>query len=152
MNLCEGVYISQDKQLISSYRSETQAKLKQVEELEDTEHARVFHVTRCSQCNGQLDLPSVHFMCNHSYHQRCVYCFPWFLWGCCVLFHTFAAVPTISVLLNKTSAAAFWTTRQRVRFAHANTVLSRRSGGTTSGFQTNTSCSFRRSARMALVL
>ncbi|KAI6039353.1 hypothetical protein EDC04DRAFT_2868030 [Pisolithus marmoratus] len=44
--------LSQDKQLISSYR--------------------VFHVTRCSQCNGQLDLPSIHFMCNHSYHQRCL--------------------------------------------------------------------------------
>ncbi|KAI6047551.1 hypothetical protein EDC04DRAFT_2618926 [Pisolithus marmoratus] len=64
--------IATDKQLISSYRSETQAKLKQVEELTDTEHPRVFHVTRCSQCNGQLDLPSIHFMCNHSYHQRCL--------------------------------------------------------------------------------
>lgn len=63
---------SQDQQLISSYRSETRAKLKQVEDLEDTEHPRVFHVTRCSQCNGQLDLPSIHFMCNHSYHQRYV--------------------------------------------------------------------------------
>ncbi|KAI6114368.1 hypothetical protein F5141DRAFT_1106145 [Pisolithus sp. B1] len=50
----------------------TKTKLKQVEELTDTEHPRVFHVTRCSQCNGQLDLPSIHFMCNHSYHQRCL--------------------------------------------------------------------------------
>ena len=66
---------TQDQQLISSYRSETQTRLKQVEDLEDTEHPRVFHVTRCSQCNGQLDLPSVHFMCNHSYHQRCVFSF-----------------------------------------------------------------------------
>ncbi|KAL4080725.1 hypothetical protein J3A83DRAFT_4423637 [Scleroderma citrinum] len=64
--------IATDKQLISSYRSETQAKLKQVEELKDIQHPRVFHVTRCSQCNGQLDLPSVHFMCNHSYHLRCL--------------------------------------------------------------------------------
>ncbi|KAH0827300.1 hypothetical protein J3R83DRAFT_3923 [Lanmaoa asiatica] len=62
--------ITTDQQLISSYRSETRVKLKQVEDLEDTEHPRVFHVTRCSQCNGQLDLPSIHFMCNHSYHQR----------------------------------------------------------------------------------
>ncbi|KAG9316168.1 hypothetical protein JVU11DRAFT_2188 [Chiua virens] len=65
--------IATDQQLISSYRSETKAKLKQVEDLEDTEHPRVFHVTRCSQCNGQLDLPSIHFMCNHSYHQRCLF-------------------------------------------------------------------------------
>lgn len=51
---------------------ETTAKLKQVQDLSDPEHPRVFHVTRCSRCGGQLDLPSVHFMCNHSYHQRFV--------------------------------------------------------------------------------
>lgn len=47
-------------------------KLKQVAELSDPDHPRVFHVTRCSACGGQLDLPTVHFMCNHSYHQRCL--------------------------------------------------------------------------------
>jgi len=61
-----------DQQLIDSYRAETQAKLRQVEELSDPDHPRVFHVTQCSACQGQLDLPSVHFMCNHSYHQRCL--------------------------------------------------------------------------------
>ncbi|KAG9309131.1 hypothetical protein JVU11DRAFT_10838 [Chiua virens] len=65
--------IGTDQQLIPSYRSETKAKLKQVEDLEDTEHPRVFHVTRYSQCNGQLDLPSIHFICNQSYHQRCLF-------------------------------------------------------------------------------
>ncbi|KDQ61289.1 hypothetical protein JAAARDRAFT_55962 [Jaapia argillacea MUCL 33604] len=65
--------ISTDQQLTNSYRLETKTKLKQVEELSDPEHPRVFHVTRCSSCGGQLDLPSVHFMCNHSYHQRCLH-------------------------------------------------------------------------------
>lgn len=64
--------VQTDQQLINSYRLETNAKLKQVAELEDPMHAKVFSVTRCSQCSGQLDLPSVHFMCNHSYHQRCL--------------------------------------------------------------------------------
>ncbi|KAG6844504.1 hypothetical protein H0H87_006329 [Tephrocybe sp. NHM501043] len=64
--------IHNDKELINSYRLETAAKLKQVEDLTDPEHPRVFHVTRCSACAGQLDLPSIHFMCNHSYHQRCL--------------------------------------------------------------------------------
>lgn len=72
----------QDQELINSYRLETAAKLKQVEELSDPEHPRVFHVTRCSTCAGQLDLPSVHFMCNHSYHQRYV---PSILVHSCVL-------------------------------------------------------------------
>ncbi|EPQ57796.1 hypothetical protein GLOTRDRAFT_114433 [Gloeophyllum trabeum ATCC 11539] len=64
--------IQTDKQLTDSYRMETRTKLKQVEDLSDPENPRVFHVTRCSSCGGQLDLPSVHFMCNHSYHQRCL--------------------------------------------------------------------------------
>ncbi|KAH8117125.1 hypothetical protein DFH11DRAFT_1579398 [Phellopilus nigrolimitatus] len=64
--------IQTDEQLINSYRDETRTKLKQVEELSDPDHPRVFHVTRCSACSGQLDLPSIHFMCNHSYHQRCL--------------------------------------------------------------------------------
>lgn len=64
--------IQADQQLINSYRNETKAKLKQVEELSDPDQPRVFHVTRCSACAAQLDLPSVHFMCNHSYHQRCL--------------------------------------------------------------------------------
>lgn len=64
--------IQTDRQLINSYREETRTKLKLVEEISDPDHPRVFHVTRCSACSGQLDLPSVHFMCNHSYHQRCL--------------------------------------------------------------------------------
>jgi len=64
--------IQTDRQLINSYCEETRTKLSQVEELSDRDHPRVFHVTRCSACSGQLDLPSVHFMCNHSYHQRCL--------------------------------------------------------------------------------
>ncbi|KAF9447421.1 hypothetical protein P691DRAFT_760788 [Macrolepiota fuliginosa MF-IS2] len=64
--------IENDKNLVRSYRLETAEKLKQVEELTDTEHPKVFHVTRCAICKAQLDLPAVHFMCNHSYHQRCL--------------------------------------------------------------------------------
>jgi len=64
--------VSLDQQLIQSYRGETQAKLRQVQELSDPDRPRVFHVTQCAACQGQLDLPSVHFMCSHSYHQRCL--------------------------------------------------------------------------------
>ncbi|PPQ83311.1 hypothetical protein CVT25_004051 [Psilocybe cyanescens] len=64
--------IQNDQALTKSYRLETADRLKQVAELTNTEEPRVFHVTRCSSCLGQLDLPSVHFMCNHSYHQRCI--------------------------------------------------------------------------------
>ncbi|KAF9476515.1 hypothetical protein BDN70DRAFT_839137 [Pholiota conissans] len=64
--------IQNDQELTKSYRLETAQRLKQVQELTSQEEPRVFHVTRCTTCLGQLDLPSVHFMCNHSYHQRCI--------------------------------------------------------------------------------
>ncbi|KAJ3529708.1 hypothetical protein NM688_g7815 [Phlebia brevispora] len=64
--------VDMDQKLIDSYRTETATKLKQVKDLSDPEHPRVFHVTQCAACHGQLDLPSIHFMCNHSYHQRCL--------------------------------------------------------------------------------
>ncbi|ORX74743.1 hypothetical protein DL89DRAFT_264546 [Linderina pennispora] len=32
----------------------------------------VFQSTKCSSCMAPLDLPSVHFMCKHSFHQRCL--------------------------------------------------------------------------------
>ncbi|KAF9651477.1 hypothetical protein BDM02DRAFT_3154289 [Thelephora ganbajun] len=64
--------IDTDSQLTTSYRLETKAKLGQVQELSDPDQPKVFHATQCSTCGGQLDLPSVHFMCNHSYHQRCL--------------------------------------------------------------------------------
>ncbi|TFK36435.1 hypothetical protein BDQ12DRAFT_686883 [Crucibulum laeve] len=64
--------IQSDKELTNSYRLETEAKLKEVTELADTSRPKVFHVLRCSRCSGQLDLPTVHFMCSHSYHQRCL--------------------------------------------------------------------------------
>ncbi|KAI9065075.1 hypothetical protein FKP32DRAFT_1675090 [Trametes sanguinea] len=64
--------VDMDQKLIASYRSDTEAKLRQVDELSDPDRPRVFHVTQCSACQGGLDLPAVHFMCNHSYHQRCL--------------------------------------------------------------------------------
>ncbi|KAJ1729391.1 Vacuolar protein sorting-associated protein 11 [Coemansia biformis] len=32
----------------------------------------VFQSTKCTSCMAPLDLPSVHFLCKHSYHQRCL--------------------------------------------------------------------------------
>ncbi|KAG8904399.1 hypothetical protein FRB99_001821 [Tulasnella sp. 403] len=64
--------IAADRLVIESYRKDTKAKLQEVSELSDPNSPVVFHVTRCSSCGGQLDLPAVHFMCKHSYHQRCL--------------------------------------------------------------------------------
>lgn len=34
--------------------------------------ARVFQSNKCSYCQNALDLPAVHFLCMHSFHQRCL--------------------------------------------------------------------------------
>ncbi|KAL8905741.1 MAG: hypothetical protein Q9207_002455 [Kuettlingeria erythrocarpa] len=62
--------ISNNRRLIESYRTETDAKRKEMEEL-GTKSA-VFQTRRCSACGGSLDLPTVHFLCKHSFHQRCL--------------------------------------------------------------------------------
>ncbi|KAJ9116972.1 hypothetical protein QFC22_004630 [Naganishia vaughanmartiniae] len=64
--------VESDQTLMKSYRNETEEKLKEIANLADTGHPQVFQVTRCAACGGQLDLPTVHFMCRHSYHQRCL--------------------------------------------------------------------------------
>lgn len=68
----KGTSDRQDKTLVESYRSETASKEKQISELTSTRQPEVFQVTQCAACGGQLDLPAVHFMCKHSYHQRCL--------------------------------------------------------------------------------
>ncbi|GAA5997060.1 tethering complex subunit PEP5 [Rhodotorula paludigena] len=70
--LAEKQEIDSDQALITSYRAETAKKRREIHELSDPDQPRIFQVTRCSACGGQLDLPGVHFMCRHSYHQRCL--------------------------------------------------------------------------------
>ncbi|GAB5588557.1 Vacuolar protein sorting-associated protein 11 [Umbelopsis nana] len=62
--------MERDKALIKSYREETENRREEIEDLQTS--ARVFQVTKCSSCGGMLELPTVHFLCRHSYHQRCL--------------------------------------------------------------------------------
>ncbi|GAA6040097.1 hypothetical protein JCM8097_002027 [Rhodosporidiobolus ruineniae] len=64
--------IDSDLALLSSYRSETAKKVTAIRELSDPNEPAVFQVTRCTACGGTLEAPMVHFMCKHSYHQRCL--------------------------------------------------------------------------------
>ncbi|RIA82013.1 hypothetical protein C1645_881286 [Glomus cerebriforme] len=59
-----------DMKLIQSYREETEKKRKEIDDLKTV--ARIFQVTKCTGCRGTLDLPAIHFLCRHSFHQRCL--------------------------------------------------------------------------------
>ncbi|RHZ69860.1 hypothetical protein Glove_277g41 [Diversispora epigaea] len=67
---CERKESQADRQLIQSYREETEKRKKEIGELKSV--ARIFQVNKCTGCRGSLDLPAVHFLCKHSFHQRCL--------------------------------------------------------------------------------
>jgi hypothetical protein len=62
--------IASNRRLITSYRTETQQKRQEMSEI--TTKPQTFNNTRCSYCGAQLTLPTVHFLCKHSFHQSCL--------------------------------------------------------------------------------
>ncbi|KAK2167121.1 hypothetical protein LSH36_32g21058 [Paralvinella palmiformis] len=65
----ENDQIQEDERLIEQYRTDTEKMRTQINELKTS--AKLFQVSKCSICCHPLDLPSVHFLCQHSYHQHC---------------------------------------------------------------------------------
>ncbi|KAM5357397.1 hypothetical protein ACJZ2D_016307 [Fusarium nematophilum] len=62
--------IASNRHRINTLRTDTE---KRREELADLgSKPAVFQATWCSDCSQRLDLPAVHFLCKHSFHQRCV--------------------------------------------------------------------------------
>ena len=62
--------IAANRRRIDGFRAETEVKRHELEELESK--PAVFQATRCADCGHALDLPVVHFLCKHSFHQRCL--------------------------------------------------------------------------------
>ena len=62
--------ISNNRRLVESYRTETEAKRQEMDELSNK--PVVFQTRRCAACGRSLDLPTVHFLCKHSFHQSCL--------------------------------------------------------------------------------
>ncbi|KAH7021144.1 vacuolar membrane protein [Microdochium trichocladiopsis] len=62
--------IATSRRQCNSFRRETAQKLGEIREL-GTKPA-VFQAQRCPGCGGALELPVVHFLCKHSFHQRCL--------------------------------------------------------------------------------
>lgn len=62
--------IATNRKLITSYRNETLDKRQEMADLSNK--PQTFNNTRCSFCGGALTLPTVHFLCKHSFHQGCL--------------------------------------------------------------------------------
>lgn len=62
--------ITSNRRLIDSYRTETHDKRQEITDL--ATKPQTFNNTRCSFCTLPLNLPTVHFLCKHSFHQNCI--------------------------------------------------------------------------------
>ncbi|KAI3658936.1 hypothetical protein MP638_006312 [Amoeboaphelidium occidentale] len=62
--------IEEDKTLITNYQEETDKLEEDLNSLKS--EIIVFQSSKCTSCNTPLDLPSVHFLCKHSFHVRCL--------------------------------------------------------------------------------
>lgn len=66
--LTENEQIQADTELTEKYQNDTMKFREQIESIKNS--TIIFQGSRCSACHHQLELPSVHFMCQHSYHQQ----------------------------------------------------------------------------------
>jgi hypothetical protein len=66
----ENQLIAEDFRQIKSYQEESKKMRTEIHDLKTS--ARVFQHNKCTYCNAILDLPVVHFLCMHSFHQRCL--------------------------------------------------------------------------------
>ncbi|XP_056449620.1 vacuolar protein sorting-associated protein 11 homolog [Gadus chalcogrammus] len=65
----ESQQIEDDERKIRQYREETAHLRTEIQDLRTS--AKIFQKTKCNMCSSPLELPSVHFLCSHSFHQHC---------------------------------------------------------------------------------
>ncbi|XP_074607896.1 vacuolar protein sorting-associated protein 11 homolog isoform X1 [Acropora palmata] len=65
----EDELIASDERYIRQYQEESDKMRKEIRELKTS--AKIFQGAKCSVCSRPLDLPAVHFLCQHSFHQIC---------------------------------------------------------------------------------
>lgn len=65
----ENEHIAENEKLINQFKDDTEKMRQQIEEMKTS--PKIFQASKCCGCNHPLELPSVHFLCGHSYHQHC---------------------------------------------------------------------------------
>ena len=66
----ESAAIEEDKRVYQQCKTSAEQMRKELEEMNT--QAQVFQNNSCSLCAAPLELPAVHFLCNHSFHSRCL--------------------------------------------------------------------------------
>lgn len=66
----ERAEIASNRRTIETFRSDTEAKKNELHDLNTK--SVIFRPTRCQVCSKALEVPVVHFLCKHSFHQNCL--------------------------------------------------------------------------------
>lgn len=66
----EDEVITREQELATKYRSESEKMKSDIEALRLS--PATFQSSRCAACARPLELPTVHFLCQHSYHHQSV--------------------------------------------------------------------------------
>jgi len=59
----------EDERVIAEYKKESQAVRQKIEAINTS--VTIFQSQACAACHQPLELPTVHFLCGHGYHQHC---------------------------------------------------------------------------------
>ncbi|KAM3965678.1 vacuolar protein sorting 11 isoform 2-T2 [Aphomia sociella] len=65
----ENDVITREQELVTKYKAESEKMKDQIQMLQN--EPITFQSSRCAACNRPLELPTVHFFCQHSFHQHC---------------------------------------------------------------------------------
>lgn len=65
----ESEMIAENERLIHQLKDETEKMRQSIQKMQT--EPKVFQAIKCSSCGQTLELPSVHFFCNHSFHHHC---------------------------------------------------------------------------------
>ncbi|KAK3910483.1 Vacuolar protein sorting-associated protein 11-like protein [Frankliniella fusca] len=65
----ESKLAQREQEQVKKNREESERIRTQIQNIQTK--SMIFQVSRCSACNQPLELPSIHFLCQHSYHQHC---------------------------------------------------------------------------------
>eukprot|EP01114_Cavostelium_apophysatum_P016791 TRINITY_DN4846_c1_g1_i1.p1 TRINITY_DN4846_c1_g1~~TRINITY_DN4846_c1_g1_i1.p1 ORF type:complete len:953 (+),score=293.87 TRINITY_DN4846_c1_g1_i1:58-2916(+) len=66
----ENTMIAEDARQIRNFQEDTKKMRAEIQELKTS--AKIFQLNKCTYCGTALDLPAIHFLCMHSFHQRCL--------------------------------------------------------------------------------
>jgi len=61
--------MEEDLKVIEQYKVDSERIRNKIDKLSNS--VTIFQSTKCSACNHPLELPTVHFLCQHGFHQHC---------------------------------------------------------------------------------